>query len=216
MKRSSIFATALVLISTLVASSAAQAVMVNYSGTNTNMGVLNYGQFGVLNNNYVIKHISATENFDVSQAFGYLKAKEKVTFTYTLPGLLIGTASMHGSYSYVLSGNTYAGEADANSDTGNSSSGQTNGFSSSPLVFATAMVGTNIARTTIVNISHGLVNFKTFFSGVLLRGFTGPSLTYNVSTVPLPAALPMFALLIGGFFGFSQLSRQRKSLALAA
>ena len=92
--------------------------------------------------------------------------------------------------------------------------GYINGDAAAPLVLATANLvkGNNTASVTVTNNSFGVAGFISTLTAL----FNNPnilSLTYNVRSLatPLPAALPMFAALMGGMF----ISRKRRKVVAA-
>ncbi|MBY0407629.1 MAG: hypothetical protein K2Q01_08045 [Rickettsiales bacterium] len=195
-------------LASLLYTSPAAAFVVNYTGTNKNMGTVAAGQTGTLNNNFTSVTIPFTGGlrFRTSFAYGLLPAYSKITFTYSLANLQSTTGLNTGAlYNYELGGDDYAGVAFANR-TVNTAVGTINGSAAAPLVFASANLTGNTATTSILNTSAGFAAFETFFSG-FLRG--SPNLTYAVSAVPLPAALPMFAAALAGMFGFARKRRVR-------
>ncbi len=84
-------------------------------------------------------------------------------------------------------------------------------------VFATA----NLTGSSLTNHSGEVIAFSSYFSGLLQQvsngvGGTVGKISYSVSAVPLPSSVVMFASAIAALFGFSYLSRQRKSTILQA
>jgi len=205
---------AIASIATLLLTAEAQADIVNFTGTNKNMGTVQSGQTGTLFNNYTLITIPFTGGLKAaaSRAFGVLPSASKITFTYSLASLTNVTYLRDSAnYSYIQGGDLFAGNAADSTATPATATGTINAGASAPLVFATANIAGNVGTTTISNYSGGFANFSTLFAG-FLRG--NPTLTYAVSSVPLPAALPMFSALFAGMFAFAR--KRRNAAALAA
>lgn len=198
----------------LAVSAPAQALEVNYSGSSVNMGNVVVGQYGQITNIYSTLFTLPPNVVGSGEAYGFLPHNAKVTFTYTLTGLVGGQVQGFSSYDSMLGGDHYQGSAVANSNGFSSSSGSINGTPSSPLVFASANLNvdspTSTGTVVLTNISGSLAQFQTIFFGILNQLTGVGSINYVVSAVPLPAALPMFGALLAGMFG---VSRRRKLAA---
>jgi len=215
MGKNSIYAGIPVMFTTVVASGFAQAAEVDFTGANTDMGTVVAGQFGTLNDNYIVTPLGGHPpiNFDSSNAFGILPNDTEIIFSYHLPSLLHSDAELSSSYSYLQGLNTVTGEADATS---------VNPFqtSSTTLAFASAFIESSKGKTIIENVSGDMLDFTSFFSGLLHQG--NVNLTYVVDSIsgvgvtgggggpvpldptPLPAALPMFGVILAGLFGLGR------------
>ncbi len=193
----------------VLGASSAQASIVNYDGQNIAMGILYAGQSGSITHNFSSTNIphSGGLHFVSSLDGGRLSGMTSISFTYTLPLLTTGTSRAAGLYSYSDGVDTLSGFSNANSNGVSNVVGLINGSPALALVLATANLGNNTARTTITNYGTGNAVFESIFTG-FLRG--APGVTYAVSAVPLPAALPMFAALMAGMYGFA--ARRRRAL----
>ena len=210
MKISALIASAALVLATF---GTANADEVNYTGSSVNMGTVSLGQFGTITNIYQALFTLPPNVVGSGEAFGFLPHNAKITFSYTLNGLVDGQLQGYGSYNHTLGGDLYQGSSVADSDGSTTSTGTINGSASTPLVLSTAnlTVGNpSLGTVTITNISGALASFQSLFFGVLNAASNSGSINYVVSSVPLPAALPMFGALLAGMFGFS---RRRKQVA---
>lgn len=187
----------------------ASAATVNYSGSIINMGAVSIGQDGVIDADH-------DGNLIVNNITGTLPAGSMISFSYNFAGdLQLGLLGESGSYSYTSGGHTYAGQALAFSPLGGSLAvGSVDGSPSTALVFASAQLDfvANTATAVIKNFSSGVVNYASLFMG-LVGGNKDLQISYQVSAVPLPAALPLFGAGLGALvFG----SRKRKAKAALA
>ena len=190
----------------------------DFSGSNVTMGTVHDGQYGTISDLYQSLFTVPPNAVGGGSIFGYLPSNTAITFSYSFTGLAAGNLQANSDYNYTLGGNTYNGTGSADSQLGSTATGFTNGVASAPLVFATAGLtvtdpGTSHGTVTFTNTSSSFENFESIFTGLL---HTSPaaigSATYAVSSIPLPAAAPMFGALIAGMFGFAR-SRKRKALA---
>ena len=180
-----------------------------FTGNNVNMGTVSAGDSGVIGN------IGSVGRTIISQISGTLPANTLITFTYDFSGDLdFGFLSATGSYSYTDGPNSFTGFASGTNSTGSNSAGFVNGSPSTALAVSSAQVDftNNTATAIIQNNSSGAVSFLDLFVG-LVTGSRNLEISYNVSAVPLPAALPLFGAAIAGLMGFSY---RRKKQALAA
>ncbi|NBO19143.1 MAG: hypothetical protein EBV03_07970 [Proteobacteria bacterium] len=211
MKISALIAGAALVVATF---GTANADEVNFSGSSVNMGSVAVGQFGTITNIYQTLFTLPPHVVGSGEAFGFLPHNAKITFTYTLNGLLDGQLQGYSAYDHILGGNHYQGSAIADSDGSASASGTINGGASSPLVFASANLSVgnpSVGTVVMTNVSGAFASFQTLFFGILAAFPVGSGvINYNVSQVPLPAALPMFGALLAGMFG---VSRRRKQVA---
>ncbi len=158
--------------------------------------------------------VPGTTNWTSSIINGVLPAHTAVTFTYEFDGDLKKQSSLTGTSSYFFMGNDitgapalYSGSSESiaygsTPDVTDSSTHLMNGVPyapSIPPVIAAAQLdssggaGVGSGTITITNNSAGLANFFNVFFGKVM-GSDKYRVTYNVSSVPLPAALPMFGL----------------------
>lgn len=196
-------------------SSGAFAAVVDFDGINVNMGTVEVGQSGTITNN-VSESFFSPYYFDTTNDFGFLPSNSVITFSYTFASgsLVGGTVKSYGSYDYNVSGVNYHGNSAADANAPTVSSGYTNGSATTPLVLATANITPTGGKTTIINNSGGLAQFQSIFAGLLNATGGITSITYNVSAVPLPAALPMFGSLIAALFGLNYARNRRNRTAL--
>lgn len=190
----------------------------NFSGSNVSMSQVHAGQFGTITNLYQSLFSVPPNTVGKGQIFGFLPSNLTITFSYTFDGLVDGNLQGNSQYNYFQGGDHYTGSASADSDTGSTSKGFINGVASAPLIFATAGLnvvnpGISTGTVTFINKSSSFESFESIFTGLLrLSPHAIGSATYAVSSIPLPAALPMFATVLAGMFGFAR-SRKRKALA---
>ncbi len=215
MKIRTLLASALAAFLSLAATNAAHATVVDFSGSNVNMGTVDYGQSGTITDIYAALFSLPPNVVGQGEAYGFLPANSKITFTYTLTGLHQGSLQSYGSYSYIDGGLLYDGST--LSDTAgpvNVDVGTIDGSPSLPLVLSTANLtvvdpGTSTGTTTITNNSNSFAQFQTMFLGILQGLPPGVGIIhYNVSAIPLPAALPMFGALLASMFGFARFRRK--------
>ena len=91
-------------------------------------------------------------------------------------------------------------------NTGSYYTATVDGVPSVPLVFASAQMTSAVSGMTIIkNFSAGLANFST---QMLAFGAGLVSIHYEVSAIPLPAALPMFGL---GLLALAGVRKARKT-----
>jgi hypothetical protein len=190
-------------VSSLVCAPAAQASIVN-------LGTVNPGESGSLPGNY--------SNL-MSGASGFIQSNSIITFTYTFnPSPVFGSLIGNGSYGTPV--DYQYGESTAIAGGAPVSTGYTGGIASTPLVFATANLttlgNTTTGVVTVSNFSNVLASFSSLFFGLLGSPSGIQTLTYNVSAVPLPAALPLFGALIASLFGFRHFRKQGDAVVAAA
>ena len=231
MKNYPVLVASLLALSLTSLSSAAYANVVNFTGSDVNMGSVAIGQTGTVSDFYSVINNNlgfAPPPYIVSGViFGTLPTMSKITFSYTLPGrtLLLGSVltsngsygpnSYNGAYGY----GTYSGDSSANSSTGNVNHGYKNGIASLPLVWATANLGGTSGTTGIQNnntFASVTTTVASLFQGAFSGAPVGGSLTYRVAAIPLPASLPAFALGLLGLFGFNRFKRAREIGSLVA
>lgn len=179
------------------------------SGPFVDLGALSLGDSDTLSIN------GGFGNAVISQISGSLPDNSMVTFTYSFDGLLTaGTLGSGGSYTYTSGGNYYEGFAAAlhtlGSPATSAEGGSVAGVPSTALAFATAQIDSPMSATAIIkNFSAGAVDFMNLFVGIV-QGSTNFEVSYVVSGVPVPAALPLFGL---GFGALAYGSRRKKKNA---
>lgn len=205
---STTFTTVLLLANT------AHATVVDFIGTHTpgtihnavDMGHTSVGQTGTLYDWY----FTVPSGQSTALQTGYIPANSSITFTYnnfSTDTNAYGYAQ--AAYNYTAGPNNYTGLyfADTTGDHGNT--GSVNGVSTigSALLYATANINDKKIVTTISNYSSVEAVFD-LFQWAFLSGTTA-SATYAVSSVPLPATLPMFAMVVMGLFGVKRFRRKK-------
>jgi len=181
-----------------------------FTGDDVSMGTLSSGQSGVIGS------IGNVGNVILSRVSGTLPANTLVTFTYNFSGNLErGSLTSTANYSYIDGGDVFSGFVGDSNLTGSNSAGNINGSPSTALAVASAQVdfSNNTATAIIQNNSSGAVSFLDLFVG-FVSGSKNLEISYNVSAVPLPAALPLFASAIAALAGLSY--RRKKAAASAA
>ncbi len=182
----------------------ADAATVNYSGAVVNMSPTSIGQEGVV----TVNPISAFVPLLVSDISGVLPSNSMIEFTYkpTSGFVASGLAGVLGGFTNE-SGNGFASQVVSFPGT----SVQTP-LSTSSYIFATAQYDntTGIVTTIIKNYSAGLASFSSLW-GALVSGSTVMQVSYKISAVPLPAALPLFAFGLAGLAGVGYRNRKNKA-----
>lgn len=204
-----------VAIAASLSFSSARAGEVNFSGSSVNMGSVTVGQYGTISNIYQTLFTLPPNVIGSGEVFGFLPNKAIITFTYTLTGLVDGMIQGFGAYNHNIGGTQYQGSSLADSDGYFTANGTVNGLASTPLVLASANLTPGnpaVGTVTISNTSGSLAQFQSLFFGILQALPRGVgTINYVVSSVPLPAALPMLGALLAGMFGFA--ARRRKLAA---
>ncbi len=195
----------------MLSPSPASAVVVDYSGFNIGMGNVSVGQTGTI-------HADHLGNLIVNQITGTLPSNSMITFSYGFAGDIDWAALLTSTgYAYTDGGHDYAGYSiEIPPGPVSFSYGQVDGFPSTALAVASAQIdfSTNTASVIIKNFSAGVANYVNLFLGSVL-GNQNLEIAYAVSAVPLPAALPMFALGLGALAGLGA-RRKRKTDSVAA
>jgi len=206
--------------SAIFASTAAQALVVNFSGSNVNMGNLQDGQTGTISN---ILTLNGSHQYE-SLVLGNLPRLSEVTLYYTFPvDYVAGALDAKITYDFMQSGVHHNGFSEATSQTdifgnttnGLSQQGYLNGIAGVSQVFATALLTTpgNNTATGKVQFANYTQFFQQFNSSKFIGLFCNceqnvGTITYEVSSIPLPASLPMVLLAVGGLFGFTRMNRK--------
>lgn len=210
------------LYRTLLVAGIALISFTNGNSANASMAVADYfGPFnniGALNSATVSGFISSPTlgTNVVNQITGQLAQNSMVTFTYAFESALnpISILSAGGNYSYNTSEGLNTGLTTAlSSGTAYSISQVQANTTSEPLAFSSANIhADNMGATAVItNSSAGVLNILSLFLGTV--GAAGNyTVSYSVSQVPLPAALPLFGLGLGAL----ALSRKRKNKKVAA
>lgn len=195
----------------LLSPSSASAVVIDYSGFNIGMGNVSVGQTGTI-------HAGHLGNLIVNQITGTLPSNSMITFSYDFAGDIDWAALLTGAgYSYTDGGHNYAGYSiEIPPGPVSFGYGEVDGFPSTPLAVASAQIdfSANTASVVIKNFSAGVANYVNLFLGSVLRN-QSLEIAYAVSAVPLPAALPMFALGLGALAGFGARRKRKADLSVA-
>lgn len=219
MKFNTLVASAAFAVSTAALSSAALAGQVDFSGSTVNMNAVEVGQFGTISNLYQTLFTLPPNVVGTGSIFGFLPSFAQITFSYSFTGLSQGNLKGNTSYNYFVGADQFEGGATTNTSGATTSSGTINNVNSAPLVFASSGLniqnpGTSTGSVTFTNTSASFAQFQSIFTGLLAMSPSSiGSATYAVSSIPLPAALPMFATLMASMFGFARFGRKRKALA---
>jgi len=191
---------AAIFVATLAAAGSAHAATVNYTGTDYMVGTVADGQSGKVSTTL----IGTTVHDFIS---GYLPSDSEIVFTYTAKAPLTAGTDL---YAYGKQGShSSTATAEVTSGGGTSSSSSSN---SSIIVASAFLTGSKTGTTTIINNSSTSAFFISMLESASKYG--GLVVAYTVSSlaaVPLPAALPMFALVLVAMvaFGYKQKARAR-------
>ncbi len=186
----------------------ASAVGVDFTGPYVNMSPdpLVIGQTGTITGASIIGDTV------LNVINGTLPTGGMVTFSYNFDGN-IGTPALLSAtsdYSYENGGQLFEGFAVGVDGVGSNFSaaeGSVDGSASTALAFASAEIqGSQTGTTIIKNLSAGTLDFVSTFLGTVI-GSKNFSISYEVSAVPVPAALPMFVISLAVLVGY----RKRKS-----
>ncbi|MFP4097373.1 MAG: VPLPA-CTERM sorting domain-containing protein [Alphaproteobacteria bacterium] len=188
--------------------SSVKAAPVDYTGSLVDMGVLQEGQYGSITGQ------GRTSKTAVSAIFGLLPTQNTLTLNYSFEGdirhALLGAG---GGYTKKISGNVYNGLAAVHSAGGVAFSyngRQIDRVSSTPLALTAAQIRPdNNATVVIINRSSAQLKVISFLSA-FLNGSSSYDVQYNVSAVPVPAALPMFGF---GLAALAALRQRKKNIA---
>ncbi len=220
--RSVLFAA--VAISGMFASSVSYAGP-DFSGSNNDMGYLNIGDSGTITNIYQGLFSIPPNQIATSINYGYIPRNSLIRFDFHLTsGILGGATSATSNYDYVRNGVQWDGSSTNVSGQDPVQQGYRNGVAGTSLVFAVASFtpGANssaTAFTKIANYTHSTdenpSGYQYFSSTLFALLIANPQatgyITYAVTSLPLPAALPMLAAAVAGLFGFAR--KQRKVVA---
>ena len=128
---------------------------------------------------------------------GVLPANSIVTFSYLFSNAIAGSSTVTSTF------NT---DVTPTSASVINSGGST---ASAPLGFVSANLALPSSATNIIgNNGSSSVTFASILSLILSSNAIG-TLTYSVSSVPLPASFPLFLMLIGGLYFVSRMNKNR-------
>lgn len=196
----------------LVFPAAASATEINFTNAhfNVDMENLEVGQYGAI----TYEH----PDYLSTRTWGNLPGHSRLVFTYSFVAPIADDSGnqMNAYYDYLQGADHYYGSAYSDrfappllEYNGQGAEGYRNDIASLPLVFATSnLVGGNTAlQWSVTNLSSGFAVFENILNLGTSDGIN--LLTYQVSSVPLPAALPLFAGLIAAMFGLRRIRRAR-------
>lgn len=177
---------------------------------------LSVGQYGTITGS------GSFGNVVMSLITGSLPSNSMASFTYEFSGLMTSSYLTSTSGYSFMDGMTpnfgYTTAADTSVAPGSFSYsisyvGATP--SATALAVSSAQIDTLQKATLVIkNLSGGALTFANTFIGTLL-GSTNFTVAYNISAVPVPAALPLFGLGLSAL-GAMRLRARRKNAALAA
>lgn len=192
--------------------SGAKAATVDYTGNFVNMSPVSVGQSGTITGG------STFGDIIMGLVTGSLPSNSMITFSYTTPGALTsGYLDTSAGYSYKDGGVNYTGYSHTDEPNGSDFSiGFENGSPSTALAVTSAQINNPSSVTVIIkNFSAGVVTYANAFMARVL-GNPDFTIAYNVSAVPVPAALPLFGLGLGALAAMKSRSRRKKQALTAA
>ncbi len=190
------------------ATGATRAATVDFTGNNYNMGLVADGQTGVIK----------TTSFPLYNfVTGLLPSETQITFSYAFRGGVGQKGKLGALATYLDDGYRYTIGSDGSKIKTNLLKGVIANVSGAdlPVTIATDFyVDPNDKKKsygtiTIVNMSAVTANFASFFKSFIPFKKGHIEVTYAVSAVPLPAALPLFGIGLAGLAGFAR-SRKRR------
>ncbi|MFA6280306.1 MAG: VPLPA-CTERM sorting domain-containing protein [Bdellovibrionales bacterium] len=203
----SFFATALTLIA-LTSAAPAQAATIDFTGNHDYMGLVDAGNTGTIATNT----FAGDGGFKYDNVSGLLPSNTAITFSYTFLGSLGQWDYVQGNASYKEAPYRYRVGADSNGWTLNQEAFRHHGFHDTSdtldVSVSANMEGDKQTATVIItNLANVAANFDSYFLSYRWMREGRVATTYAVSSVPLPAALPLFGLGLAGLAGY----RRRKS-----
>ncbi len=157
----------------------------------------NFTDLGLIETNGTVSGETFLGGAVVNQISGSLASGTMAVFSYSFPNNAMAELVSGGltvDTNYGLSGNTKV------ADYVGSATGFSGNVYSSPLVFVSAQIDASgkTATATIKNLSSGTLDFVNMLYGLINDyNVTGTLVSYEVSNVPVPAALPLFGLGFG-------------------
>jgi hypothetical protein len=191
-----------------LSSSPSAAAVVNFNGNFVNMSPapLEIGQTGTITSS------GGFGNAVLSFISGSLPSNSIATFTYNFVGNLnTSFLTSNAAYSYTDVGVNYKGFTTSSSPVGfDFAVGYQNNTPSVPLAIASSQItGSQSATVVIKNFSAGVLSYANAFLGTV-TGSKNFTVAYNISAVPVPAALPLFGLGLGAL-GFVRARARKKA-----
>lgn len=195
-----------------LSSTPSSAAVVNYSGNFVDMTPtpLEVGQSGTITSTG-----AGFGNAVLSLITGSLPTNSMITFSYNFAGSLTSSfLSTSGGYSYNDGGVSYQGYTTATAPGGfGFSASYENATPVEALALSSAQIDSPNAATVIIkNLSGGALSYVTAFMGTVM-GSKNFTVAYNVSAVPVPAALPLFGLGLGAIAFMRSRARKKQELA---
>jgi len=181
----------------------AQAATVDFTGNHYNMGLVEIGDVGTIATNSFYQDGGYKHDY----ARGLLPSNAAITFTYTFSAPIGEWDYVQGEAAYRDPPYRYRVAADSNGWTLNQEALQGHGFHDTTDVLdvsvSALMAPDRLSGTvTITNLADVAANFASYFLSYCHRCSGIVSTTYAVSSVPLPAALPLFGLGLAGLAGY--------------
>ncbi|MCB1529592.1 MAG: hypothetical protein KDJ42_01130 [Alphaproteobacteria bacterium] len=208
MKTTTFLMIAVMAVAFSVNAKSAAAAVVDFSGSVVEMTPepLDIGQTGTITGG------GGGGSSVLSIINGILPPSSMVSFSYSFASpITSGLLADFGAYFYNDGFHDYAGWAADDSSSGTPlSDGTTDGTFSGALAFASAqLTGLTSGTAIIKNFSAGSLDFMAVFLGTV-AGSTAFDVSYVVSAVPVPAALPMFGLGLAALAGYRARKRAKK------
>lgn len=212
MKPSRLLLLASCLLAVSIPATQANAAVVDYTGNFVDMTPtpLEIGQSGTITGSGV-----GFGNLVLSLITGSLPSNSLITFSYNFAGTILSSSlTASGGYSYNDGGVSSIGYTTASAPGGFGYSVSYENFSPvAPLALSSAQIDSpNTATVIIQNLSAGSLSYATAFMGTIL-GSKNFTVAYNVSAVPIPAALPLFGLGLGVLAAMRARARRKQDLA---
>ncbi|MDR3450305.1 MAG: hypothetical protein P4M15_11270 [Alphaproteobacteria bacterium] len=217
MKTPTLSTLSLAAIVTLATASAAQANTVNFSGNNWDFGTVAIGQSGTVTTNPNSDFVVDSSNNPMTSydlGYGFIPAGSKITFTYVITPPLTGSVEANGNYSFVAGNSLFT----ITSSNGAATEYKTNLINHATTTIAppaalpvltSANISSGIGKTVITNLSNSVVGFSSYFLSLIAPG-SHLSVTYNVSAIPLPESVVLFASALMALAGFSLYRRRHQ------
>jgi len=179
MKFRYVFAGAFLALSVLATGQAKAALFIPTYTIDSDLGTVVAGDNGVLENTFRLVYPGRYQDYNFT---GTLDGKTRITFDYTLTG-------PDTSYLESVMGSLGASVLP-------------------PTVVTDISLDGTMGQVIITNFASVAANFISFFHAFLGEGKNVVRVTYSVSAVPLPAALPLFA---AGLAGLAFAGRRKKT-----
>jgi len=203
-------------VAMMTAMSAAEATVVNYTGYDVAMGSVVAGQSGTISNTFNSTPGLARTDYQDELSSGSLAPYSQISFNIALTGNVLDSAG------YVSGNNVIQNISSLSmSDTTGNSFSEYYNTTTQQTTLSAARVSTtatindagNDITLSIANVTSGAALYTQQVLALFQKNdlLQGGSVTYSVSSVPLPASFPLFATVLAGLVGF-QINRQRQNL----